>query len=131
MSRSPKQSPEEMRLATMARVFGEHPDNEVAWKKLCDAALDFARSKGLGSGQPLRPVATATIDPSAWSSTGWDAWIREMARRGAGVRPASKQKTEQVKQARRRVETAQEAQKREQQEGTGATPRGASGTVST
>ena len=31
----------------MARLYGESPDNTVAWRKLCEAAVSYAKSIGL------------------------------------------------------------------------------------
>lgn len=48
-----KTTPEEDRLATVARLYGSHPDNTVAWKKLCEAAVEYARSIGASGPRPL------------------------------------------------------------------------------
>lgn len=56
----------EERLATMARVFGEHPDNAVAWRKLCEAAIDFAKSQGVNVGRP-----GTVVDP-------WDNFFKNV-----------------------------------------------------
>lgn len=58
----------------MARLFGENPDNEVAWRKLCEAALAYAGSKG---GAASRPQTTRSNNPTV------DDFFSELFRRTA------------------------------------------------
>lgn len=85
----------------MARIYAEHPDNVVAERKLIEAALDLARSLGVGPQQatPFNPFTVP--DPF---TGGWAEWVETMRKKGTGVRPASRESAAAYKQAKRRAE---------------------------
>jgi hypothetical protein len=84
-----KTTPEEDRLATCARLYAEHPDNEVAWRKLCEAALAYA-------GKPPQVVAAGTFSD-----------IEEIFRAATSVAVAEKlAREEREREARRAAKRA-------------------------
>lgn len=69
MSRK-RTSDTEDRLATCARIYAEHPENEVAWRKLCEAAEAYAK----GKVPEYKTVAHGVVD----FGSAFRQWAHEM-----------------------------------------------------
>lgn len=124
MSRSDKLTPEEERLATMARVYAENLDNEVAWRRLLEAAQAIPRPGATGGFAPpptsIEDVLNSMLRRSPFTRSGrvrtapYPAYSpydtsAEFARRQAEKERAARERVEKEyedgkKQARKRAD---------------------------